>query len=842
MPEVVLQDIRFALRKLSKSKGFTITAVATLALGIGANTAIFTLVNAVLFRSLPVTDPQRLVRLGDQGNCCVIGGYQSHFSIFSYPLYLHLRDHTPEFEEMAAFQAGFEKVGVRRINGGEGSEPFVDQFVSGNYFKMFGLKPFAGRLLSPADDVRGAPAVAVMSYRVWQQHYGGDFSVVGASFLIEGSPYTIAGIAPPGFFGDTLRPDPPDFWMPLATEPAAQQQNSLLDKSDQHWLYVMGRSKPGFSQPRVESELNVELRQWLLANEPPTNAENRRRLEQVHLTLSPGGGGVALMKENYEQDLRLLLGITGLVLLIACANLANLQLARGAANAAQISTRVALGAPRHRLVRQMLTESLLLAVGGGALALLVAFEMADLLVKFVFPKMFVPLDAAPSLPVLAFTFVLSLATGTVFGAAPAWAASRTDPLSVLQGAGRTIRHTSIGQKSLVVAQATLSLILLAGAGLMVRTLSNLQNQQFGFEMEGSAVARIHAGLSGYSPEKLATTYREFERRIRQVPGVQDTGFVLYSPMSGNNWQTGATLEDQPGRVVSPVWNRVSPTFFRTIGAHILRGRGFDDRDTPAATHVAVVNQVFAEQYYPGKDPLGKRFGLGGPSHAADYQIVGVVNNIVFRNARQVTPPPMFFLPLLQMSPEEWKDTGKARSNMIGAAMLRVSRHPAGLAEQIQRAAAAVDPNLTVLGIDTSAEQLENELGHERLIARLAEVFGGLALLLASIGLYGITAYSVARRTSEIGVRSALGANRPQIVRLVLSGALGQIAIGVLLGVPAAIGVGKVLAGQLYGVKPWDPVTLVGATVVLALCAAAAGLLPAWRASGIDPVQALRVDR
>jgi macrolide transport system ATP-binding/permease protein len=836
----VSKDLRFAFRQLAQSKGFTLTAVLTLALGIGANTAIFTLVNAIMLRSLPVADPQRLYRLGDNDNCCVMGGIQTHFSIYAYPLYVYLRDHTPEFEQMAAFQAGLAKVGVRREGGA--SEPFGDQFVSGNYFSMFGLRPFAGRLLAPSDDRPGAAPTAVMSYRAWEQHYGADAAVIGSTFIVDGAPVIIAGIAPPGFFGDTLGPNPPDFWLPLAAEPYIRGRNSLLGRTDQHWLYIIGRIKPGASPAALESRANVELHQWLLANDPSRSGASQHDFDEQHITVAAAGGGVAFMKQHYEHDLRLLLTITGLVLLIACANLANLQLARGAANAGQMSIRVALGAQRLRLVRQTLTESLLLAVMGGAAGLLVATELARFLIGLAFHGAnYVPIDTAPSLPVLGFAFLLSLVTGVVFGIAPAWSASRADPATALRGAGRSAGgRSSIPQRSLVVLQAAISMVLLAGAGLMVKTFGNLENQSFGFETQGRMVAKVNAGFSSYAPEKMAAIYRDVERQLKEIPGVLGVGLSLYSPMSGNNWQSGVTLESQPEHLVFPAWDRVSPAFFDAIGAHILRGRRFDDRDTDGATQVAVVNQAFADKFFPNEDPIGKRFGLGGIAHRADYQIVGLAANIRYRSLRIPAPPPMFFLPLLQMSKSEWADGSKARSNLIGEIELNVTGNPPDLTSQIQRLFARIDPNLTLLNLVTMEEQIENLLGHERLMSRLGELFGALALLLASVGLYGVTAYAVTQRTGEIGIRTALGATRGRVIRMIVSGALAQIGIGLIIGIPAALAAGRLLADQLYGVKSSDPQVLASAALTLIAAAAVAGLAPALRAGSIDPIKAMRM--
>jgi predicted permease len=385
----------------------------------------------------------------------------------------------------------------------------------------------------------------------------------------------------------------------------------------------------------------------------------------------------------------------------------------------------------------------------------------------------------------------------------------------------------------VVFQVALSLVLLAAAGLMAQTLRNLTGQQFGFRMEGAVVVDVNAGFGGYAPEKLTSVYGEIDRRLRQIPGVRNVALALYSPMSGENWQSNATLEERPQQRTWPSWDRVSGAFFDTIGARILRGRTFNEHDTPDAPHVAVVNQAFADQYYPGEDPIGQRFGLGGFKHRADFQIVGVVNTIRFRDPRSPGRP-MFFLSILQ-----WDETWN-RSNLLGSILLRVSGSPPDLGPRIQRALGAIDANLTILNVAPVAEQLDQLLTHEHLIGALAQVFGALALILASVGLYGITAYSVARRTAEIGVRTALGATRARVVRLILGGALLQAAIGIAVGIPAALAAGRLLAGQLYGVRPSDPLILGVTALILAACAALAGAIPAARASTVDPVQALRV--
>ena len=483
-----------------------------------------------------------------------------------------------------------------------------------------------------------------------------------------------------------------------------------------------------------------------------------------------------------------------------------------------------------------------MALLGGALGLFVAMETADLLIRLAFHSAsFVPIDTTPALPVLGFAFLLALVTGLVFGAAPAWSASRADPAIVLRGSGRSVgARSTASQKILVILQAALSLVLLAGAGLMVQTLRNLSTQQFGFRMDGNVVVNVNAAVSGYSPEKVASVYAEIDRRVRQIPGVRNAALVLYSPMSGNNWQTGATLEDHPQLRAQPSWDRVSAGFFDTIGAHILRGRGFDDRDTPDSVHVAVVNEAFVKAYLPNEDPIGKRFGLGDSSHRGDYTIAGVVNTIRFRNPR-VPGRPMFFVPMLQMSKSEWDDGFKASSNLVHSVILRVDRPDPNMATEIQHALGSIDPKLTVLNVTSTREMLDELLGHEQTIGVLAQIFGVLALILASVGLFGLTSYSVARRTNEIGVRTALGATRGHVVRLILSDALAQAGIGLAVGIPAAIAAGTLLAGQVYGVKTWDPMILGAAAALLGICAAIAGIIPAMRASSVDPVRALRVD-
>jgi len=844
--EILWQDLRYGARRLRQSPGFTLVCIITLALGIGANTAIFTLIDAVMLRSLPVENPQQLWRLGSGNDCCEIDGFpdDGNWDIYSHQLYLQLRDHTPEFTALTAFQAGLMNLNVRRRGASSPAEPYVGEFVSGNYFSTLGIGAFAGRVIAPADDSPGAPPVAVMSYRAWQQHFGGDPSVVGATFTVNTTAYVVAGIAPPGFFGETLRADPPDLWLPLATEPALQGTNSLLNVADENWLYIIGRMKPDVPAGQLQSRLSTELRNWLSA-QATAPVQVRAEIPKQSIKLALAGGGVARLQGDYKQGLRMLMMIAGLVMLIACANIANLLLARGAAHRAETAIRLALGGPRSRLIRQMFTESVLLALLGGAAGLYVAYSGTRAILLLAFRGAhYVPIDAHPSLAVLGFAFLLSLATGIVFGVGPAWITSRSDPADALRGAGRATRdHSSLARRSLVVLQVALSLVLLAGAGLLAASLDHLQDQRFGFETRGRLIARVDPTLAGYTPGRLYGLYQQLGQRLPQIPGVISASYSLYSPMEDNNWSSGIHIEGHPpDERASASWLRISPHYFETIGTPVLRGRPIGDEDTPNSRRVTVVNQAFARQFFPKEDPLGKRFGIGDASHGGDYEIVGIVEDAKYQDARQPAYA-TFFLPFLQTVKynKPSYDSAMERSNYIGDIELRVAGKPENLEPELRRSLADIDPNFAVIDIMSFSEQLARNFNQDRLMARLTELFGLLALILACVGLYGVTAYSVARRTSEFGIRMALGASRVSMLALVLRGALLQLAIGLAIGIPVALAGGHLLASQLYGVKSYDPLILGSAVFVLAACAVVAGLVPARRATKVDPIVALRYE-
>ncbi len=836
-------DVRIAVRRLRRHHGFTAVAVLTLALGLGANIAIFTLVHALMLRSLPVAHPEELYRLGDDDNCCVNSGLQGDYSLFSYPLYVHLREQASEFSELAAFQATTLPVGVRQ-GGAAYAESSPGQFVSGNYFTMFGVQAAAGRLLVPDDDRPGAPPAFVMSHRMWTMHYGQDRALVGGAFLLNGTPMTLVGVAAPEFFGDTVRPNPADLWIPISQEPALRGAGSVLARAESDWLYAIGRLRPAARPAQVEAHLTTAIQQWLSAQAfvPETS---RDEIGRQRIPVVPAGGGVELMRVTYARSLSVLFITSGLVLLIASANLANLLLAR--ADRGDAAIRSALGASASRLVRQALTEGVLLAVAGGLVGLIVAALGARALVAMAFQGSdFVPVAVGPTPAILLFALALSVVTGAIFSAAPAWAMARTPPLEGLSGAGRaTSLRSFVPRRSLVIVQVAVSVVLLTGAGLLARSLDNLERQPLGFEPDRRLVVRIDPLALAGEPDRLAAFYDGLRERLLRLPGVERVTFALYSPMEGNNWSGRISIEGRasdPARPDGSSWNRVWPGYFETVGTRVLRGRAIDERDTPSARRVAVVNAAFVRRFFEAGEPIGRRLGLGDAAHAGDFEIVGVVEDVKYTAASQPARP-MIFLPALQVVPyaSAGERSVQARSNLLRAVILQTAPGAGSLEEPLRRAIAGANPDVTVVRIVPLSDQLSTNFRMNRLMARLTSSYGLLALLLASIGLYGVTACAVTSRTREIGVRMALGADRARIVRTMLRGPVGQTLAGLVLGGPLALAAVRAISAQLYGVDTGDPIVLGAAMLALAASAVVAAAVPAWRAASLDPTRALRAE-
>jgi predicted permease len=842
----IFQYLRHAVRQLCKSPGFAAVAVATLALGIGANTAIFTLVHAVMLKSLPVGNPKQLYSLGDYQTCCDTTSVQQNFSLFSHGLYQQIKQHSPEFSDLAAFQSWEDSWSVRRSGAVGLTEPYFGEYVSGNYFSTLGVEAFAGRAFTPADDQPNAAPAAVMSYRTWKQHFAQDPSVVGSTFTMNGQPITIVGVAPPNFFGDTLRANPPDFWVPLSIEPVLNHDNSLLNSPNEYWLFTIGRVKPGAQPMQAQARITTEIQRWL-ANQTGLSPEDRQQISKVRVFITPAGGGVTRLRNANADGLRLLMVISALVLLIACANVANLLLARGTTNRLQTALRVALGATRGRLIRQMLVEGLVLSTIGGIAGVVLAYGGTRAILRLAFQgAQYVPIDSNPSLAVLAFAFLLALVTGVIFSIGPAWISSQAQPTEPLRGAGRSTRdHSALPQRSLVVLQTALSLVLLVGAGLLTRSLRNLQAQSFGFETQGRLIVRINPALAGYTPERLQGLYQQLTQQFSQLPGVLSASIALHTPMDNWNWNTAISVEGRPPSA-SPNednanYNWVGAHFFETLGTRLLRGRVIDEHDTPASHYVTVINRSLASKFFPHEDAIGKHLGLA-EGHAGDYEIVGIVEDSKYLNP-QAPALPMFFIPLLQMAKYEKADDARYQvwANYIDSIQLRVAGSPENIQALVRKTLADINPNLTVISMRSLDEQVGNTFNSQRLVARLTTVYGLLAIILACIGLYGVAAYMVARRTREIGIRMALGADRGTVLAMVLRRAMSPIALGLAIGIPAVLAGGRAIASQLYGVKGYDPFILTSATVALAVAALIAALVPARRATKVDPMVALRYE-
>lgn len=846
-------NLRYALRQFRLSPVFSAAAVLTLALGIGGTTAIFTLIHAVMLRSLPVSDPGGLYRIGEGDDCCVEGGPQDRWGMFSYPLYQRLKAETPEFEEVAAFQAGNGRLSVRRQDAESVARPLRSEYVTGNYFQTLGVGAFGGRMFTPDDDTSAAPPVAVLSHHVWQMTYGSDPSVVGSSFVIEGHPFAVIGVAPPGFFGETLRGNPPDIWIPLHQELVINGDGALLNQSISAWLRIIARLRTGASIAGISPRLTGVLRQWMRNDSGyPANwmPDVVRMLPKQFINVVPAGAGVAEMKEEYGRSLQILLSVCGLVLLIVCANVANLLLARAVTRRGQTAVRMALGATRSEIITQALTESVLLAIAGGIAGLLVAIAAARLLLALAFHGAnFLPISAAPSLSVLAFSFALALVTGVIFGAAPAWLATRTDPAEALRGSGRsTGDNSSFARTGLLIVQATLSVVLVSGATMLARSLNKLEHQDFGFQLQGRVMVTLHDPPADYTQPQLTALYRQLEESFNHLPGVQGSGLALYNPLT-DNWGEMILVSGHPAPTMSEEdgssWDRVSANYLQNLGMPILRGRNFTTADNETTAPVAIVNEAFVKRFFKSsEDSLGQHFGLDLPQNAATFRIVGIVRDAKFQSWALRRPAlPMFFAPLAQSV--DYSDNVmkrvELRSHFVSGIML-VTNIPTGALEPLlTKSLGDVDPNLTIVNIRTLQQQVDLSFDQERAVASLAGLFGMVALVLAAIGLYGVTAYTVAQRTNEIGIRMALGAERSHVVQLILRGAFKRVLMGLLLGLPLAIGAGRLISSQLYGVSSWDPLALAVAAGALAICSFFAAMIPANRAASVSPMTALRTE-
>ena len=834
--ENLLKDVRYGLRGLLKRKGFAAIAVLTLALGIGANTAIFTLVNAVMLKSLPVEKPEELVLFSDstgEGTSFEDTPRTGEWSLFSFSSYEYFRNHNQSFQDITALRSGTSRLSVRRPDSGAAARA-SGQLVSGNYFSVLGVRAARGRVFTNEDDKPGAPPAAVISHRYWETELNSDPSVVGKNFIINGTNFTAVGVTPKEFFGERVR-RPPDFWMPLSFQPQIELRESFLTNDQVYFLMVMGRLNPGTSLEQAQAATNLALRQFLTEQAGSNlTPERQQGIQNTYATLVEGQGGISGLRRAYSKPLHMLMAIVGMILLIACANVGSLLLSRAASRKAEISLRMALGATRWRIIRQLLTESMLLALIGGVCGVLLAQWAVTVLVGLVARE--APLNTRPDTGVLLFTAGVSILAGILFGLIPAIQASRTNLSSAMKEKNRMRGFMRLNPSALmVVLQVGLSMVLLTGGGLFARSLMKLQGEDLGFDRNNVLLLGIDPRLAGYKPTELATLYQQIIERLSTLPQVRSVSMATYAPLSGTRRSSSIQVSGytpQPGEDLNTQDILAGPKYAETLGVPLLRGREIDQRDTPASRQVAVINETFANHYFKDQNPIGRTFTFDDDTDQQQWiEIVGVVGDLKGEDARE-KPESTIYRPILQVQSQG------AYSCTIH---IRTASDPTPLTPQVRQMINQINDKIPVFGVTTLNDQLHENLGQERLIAQLVSFFGALALILACIGLYGVMAHGVARRTNEIGIRMALGARGGNIAWMIVRETLYLVLAGLVLGVPAALIGAKLISAQLFGLSPTDPLTLVGAAIVLTVVAMLAGYLPARRASRVNPLNALRYE-
>jgi len=837
------RDLRFAARMLRKAPGFTAVAVLTLALGIGANTAIFSLLNAVMLKTIPVSRPAQLVILrwsahsrpqnlgtSSYGDCLWVPGAIQSCS-FSFPMYKALLAHTDTFSSVLAMA----DAGQLDLSGNGPASMVGGELVSGNYFEALGVSSALGRTIRPSDDRAGAPAVVVLNFGYWQRAFGGAADVIARTVRLNGSPFTIAGVIDPRF--TRLTPGKShDLWIPLSqaasVRPSWNEQRRHVDEPTNWWLAIIGRLKPEVSLAQAQAATNLAFRNEALHGANPVFKD----ADDPQVALLPAQKGLVGIRQYYDQPIYILSAAVAIILVIVCANLAALLLARATAREKEMAVRLALGAGKGQIIQQLLTESLLLSFAGAALGILFADWSAQALAAFISRNAYSTLfiDTRPDARVLAFAVVVTLLTGILFGLAPAFRGSRINVGPALKDSygGSTAAPKATGRRiglgsCLVVAQVALSVVVLVGAGLLVRTLTNLRKVNPGFDTHNVLLFGINPTLAGYKVETIQTLYRELQARFASVPGVISATYSSDTLLSDGLWTSEVHIEGQPkDSTIRTDMLAVGPEFFETMRLPLVGGRTFSNSDLQSERAVAVVNRTFAQRFLGGKNPLGVRLGGTTPSdNKIEREIVGIVGDAKYDNLRKSVEPTAY-VPLQE-----------------GAAYfaIRTSTQAEALVPTVRQIVASFDENLPLFKVTTQTETIDRLLFNERLVAQLSSVFGGLALVLACVGLYGLLSYEVARRTREIGIRTALGAQRREIFRLVLRQGLTLTIFGAVVGITAAIGVTRYLGSLLYGVAATDPLTFVTIALTLLTVALLAGYIPSRRAMRVDPMVALRYE-
>jgi predicted permease len=838
------QDLRYALRQLGKSPGFAAVAIISLALGIGANTAIFTLINELLLKSLPVRDPQNLVAFGQQyGGGIVDGIGPGPLDLFPYEFYGQIANQPEAFDGIAAYASFFTRLNLKQEGvTGVPSTLATGHLVSGNFFSVLGADAALGRTMVPSDaPTPGSGSVAVLSYQYWQREFAGDRNVVGKNLILNGTPFTVIGVAAPKFFGVKLDQDSADLWLPLTMQKQVMLQESLLEPRGLYFLHLMGRRRVGMTLDLMQDWVNRQLRQYMSGREGATLSPARsQEIQRIYVPLMPGGRGVSNLRVQYAEPLRILMGLVAVVLLIACVNLANFLLAKATSREREISTRLALGASRFQIVLHMLAEALVLSLIGGAVGLLLASWGTRFLIHFlVAGEVSSSFTPSPNLTVLAFPLGLSLLTALLFGLAPALRISRASLAPGVAGSARSAaaggtRATRLVPQMLVTLQVALGMVLVLAAGLLARTLRNLSQQDLGFDRQNLLCVNIDPNIAGFKPDQLRGLYQRVLDRTQALPGVRAAALSGSPPMSEGSWDAPVYPKGyvaKPNEDMGTFINRVSARYFETVGIPVLSGRAIGAQDVSGSKHVVVINQSLANRFFPRGNAVGQSVTFSEPDLNGDWEIVGVVKDAKYNTPRE-TPQRMAYLSTLQMT-----------GGNVFAFWLQVQTagDPGNLAAEVRQALVEVDPNLPIMKVETISQRMEIFTGRETLIAQLSVFFSLLALLLACIGLYGVMTYNVMRRTNEIGVRMALGAQSGGVLWLVLKESLTLLGFGILLGVPAALAGTYLLQSQLFGVRPSDPLTVIAAVLMVAATTMLAGYLPARRATRIDPMVALRYE-
>ena len=818
----VLQDVRYAFRALFSSPGFSAIAILSLALGIGANTAIFSLINAVILKTLPVSHPEQLVELVMK----VEGG-----ATFTNPIWEQVRDRQDVFSGAFAYSP----IRLNLAAGGEVRNANTS-WVSGDFFRTLGVNALLGRTFTAADDKRGCPVMGVLSYDFWQREYAGTAGVFDRRLTLNSHPVQIVGVAPRGFTGVQVG-ESVDVYLPLCAEGTLVRENSALDKRANWWLWIFARLKPGIGAQQALARMNTLAPQIFAATMPAGYPPDAQRYHlNRRFDLLPGATGYSSIRGDYTAALYALMAAVVAVLLIACANVANLLISRAAARRKEMAIRIAIGAGRARLIRQLLTESLLLSSMGAALGILFAEWASRMLVRFLDTgNSTVVLDLSIDIRVLVFTMGVAAATGILFGLAPAWQSTRVDPHSAMKSNARGVleSHSRFGLgKMLVTVQVALSLVLLVGAGLMLKTFAKLATVDTGFDKNQVLLIRVDPRYASVPLDRRLALYQELQQRLAAVPGVRSASFADITPVSGSSSNQIVHVEGYvpKSRKDMVVWiNSISPGFFATMQTPFLAGRDFNQHDTLHAPLAAVINESMANKFFGSPlGAVGKTFRNGWNEITGPIQIIGVVKDTKYTSLR-AEGEAIAYYPLSQLPPMRWVNFA-----------LRANGPAASLIPSVKAAAGEVNPDIT-LQFRTLALQVDESLGRERLLATLSGFFGALALALAVIGLYGVMSYNITRRRNEIGIRMALGAERARVLRMVLGEVAILLVAGLALGLAAALSSTRLLAHFLYRLQPNDPATLVTACVVLAIAAVVAGLLPARRAANLDPMTALRED-